>query len=222
MKSRMWAKLASWGLPCYFLRCCIFVISCYLFERDCLLFSKEYVTVRCPDMLFSSGLLIFFSVWESLWVFCNARIARLQASKSSRNCSSSMQLGSVFILLICTVEAHCIPECSQQHSYRGVMFSKLFVWISGCILTLQTHLPWFIFPERLSGAKDTHWLGCNRYLPSVIHLSLFSFCSGVTRDIVILCLKQGRDKTSSSDCLDIRKSCGRPHGFKVWVLLSRS
>lgn len=60
MKYRMWAKLVSWGLPCYFFRCCIFIISCYLFGRDCLLFYKDYVTIRCPDMLFSSGYFCYF------------------------------------------------------------------------------------------------------------------------------------------------------------------
>lgn len=150
MKYRMWAKLVSWGLPCYFFRCCIFMISCYLFGRDCLLFCKDYVTIRHPDMLFWLHLLLFV-VWECLWVFCNAKISRLQGSKSSRNCWSSMPLGDVFIFLICTVEAHRIAGSSWQHSYRGVKFSKLSVRVSGCILTLQTGLPWLCCSSWLKG-----------------------------------------------------------------------
>lgn len=173
----------------------------------------------------------FFSVWKSLWVFCNAKIARLQASKSSRNCSSSMQLGNVFILLICTVWFD--PTDLRPIVSLGALGSTLtegWCFPNSLFGFLVVSWPYrhacpgdvFIFTERLSGAKDTCWLGCNRHLPSVIQLPLFSFCSGVIWDIVILRLKQGRGKTSSSDHLDIRKSCGRLQGFKVWVLLSRS
>lgn len=138
-------------------------------------------------------LLLLFLVWECLWVFCNAKISRLQASKSSGNCSSSMQLGDVFILLICTAEAHRIAGYSQQHSYRGVKFSKLSArvfWLYPDPTNTLALVMLFILTEKLPGAKDTHRPGCNRYLLSVIHLPLFSFCSSVIWDIVILCLKQ--------------------------------
>lgn len=91
----------------------------------------------------------------SLQVFHNTKISRLQAL--IKVCLSSLQLGDVFILLICRTEAHHINGCSRQHLVRDEVFQALCVGFRLCpdptnTLALVTL---FILTERLSGAKDT-------------------------------------------------------------------
>lgn len=144
MKHGMCTKLVGWGLPCYFFRCCILIISWYLFGRDCFLFSEGYVTLKCLvcpyAFLFWLRLLIFFAVRESLRVFCNAKISRLQACKTVESAHHPCNLG--MCLSFWSVQsAHRMARCSWQHSCIGVKFSKLSVWVSVWVLTLQTRLP---------------------------------------------------------------------------------
>lgn len=150
----------------------------------------------------------FFAVQESLWVLCNAKIPRLQLCKSVES-----------VCRLCNLEMCLSFWCAQSRPIvlPGALGSTLtWGWSFPDCGFLVGSWPYEHACPSYAVCLDwkvicckgySSWLGCNRHLPSVIHHPLFSICSNVIWDIVILCLKWGREKnhTLGTFLLDRRK-----------------